>query len=651
MADIATPTFEPLEYDPRYYIQTAKNNITSFAQVIAEAVSNADEAISARARENGAPDSGSVTIIYGLDSKELIVADDGIGMLTETMRKRLRHVGAAVLSGSRRSFFHRGIREVFTAMGVSTVDSVALKDGQRVFSRAVFDPHQGMAIVVEDEPADDHPYIATLIPETGTAIRVPLGRLHAAAPRNFTFSSMETQISDCVQIRPVLQDPNRSIQFIYGESDGRRMEFKYPAGETLIAEHEIEIGGYRAKLWARASDKPIKSRSASRQTRRNGILIRGERAAYEVTTGQRLRHNPGMQQIFGELRIDDIERIQREEDAAKEDEAQLIYKADRSGLNEHHPLAVAIYEYIDTTFSPLVGALENKETSRMVSRDLRRQLTEIARIINSAVDNKTQFGDLPTDDTGRKTGDTDPIDRDPPKPPEEQPPPTVEDGIAFAYDRIFVRAEDSRKVKVWFDTKVLPPGTPVSVIFGADEEVLLGVSLSGSEIPEPPDHGIAELLLEVRAGDVEGRDEVTVAAGEYAAVLPVHVRFKRASGFISQIVPSDKDWESGSALWDEATGRVTVFLGRPEFKEAERQAKRDKFDDPTKAPLYRQLIVESVREAALRPAAQRNAEVEWDELSYEERQEHDAFFRLVLTEYYRLDYQLRNLLLKAFVDV
>ena len=55
-----------------------------------------------------------------------------------------------------------------------------------------------------------------------------------------------------------------------------------------------------------------------------------------------------------------------------------------------------------------------------------------------------------------------------------------------------------------------------------------------------------------------------VSAGSYtSAGLPVHVRFKRASGFIRDIKLTDTDWESGSARYFPATGVVEVYIGRP----------------------------------------------------------------------------------------
>src|SRR5690242_17240518 len=145
MAD-TDATWEPLQYGERYYIQTAKSNITSLIDVFAEALSNDDEAIRERAARRGEANSGHIAIRFDPATRELTVTDNGIGMTAAEMRDRMQQVGQQALAGAERSFFHRGIREVFTALGESTVESVALdENGRRVFSSAVFHPRKGMA--------------------------------------------------------------------------------------------------------------------------------------------------------------------------------------------------------------------------------------------------------------------------------------------------------------------------------------------------------------------------------------------------------------------------------------------------------------------------------------------------------------------------
>lgn len=640
--------YEEYEFDPRYFIHTAKNNITSFGHVIAEAVSNADEAITKRSKSGNGRDKGRIHLHYDPESMMLTVTDDGVGLTTEEVRKRLKRVGAEAMEEARRAFFHRGIREVFIAMGVSIVETIALQDGKSVYTRAVFHPTEGMAIADSDAPALDEVRGQLGILETGTRISIPLKPLAATKPAQFTFPKLLEQIENCVQVRAVLMDPDREVVFEFGDAPPRPVQFSYPDGEKLLSPTEVEIEGLRGTLWAKAANEPIKKGGMSRQTRRYGILIRGERAAYEVTLGTKLQTYPSHKQLFGELRIDGIEQAQREADQEADEEAQLIYKADRSGLNPDHPLVESIYEFLDEELGPYVAELEAKERKKQLTPDVQRQLHQLARLINDAV-KLEDFGDMELPEGKPKT-DARPTGEGPvpPEPPAEIPVPVVEDGIAFAYTRVFVSAGKSRTVKVWFDTEEIPKDTPVE-LESEHDGIVRGARLSGSSVPTPRDHGIGELLLTIQADETEGRHEVTIRAGGYHATLPIYVRFPRASGFIRDIVLVDEDWESGAALYDPQTGRVKVYVRRPEFLDVAKRAQKEKLGNPFDYLPYRVLVVESVREAALRTAAERRAEVLFDELPYEERQEQDALSRLILTEYHALDYKLRGLLVDAFV--
>jgi len=645
MSEPSEADFKKLEFDDRYYIQTAKNAIESLTHIVEEIGSNEDEAISRRADRDGGADEGSMVFAYDPKSMELSVTGDGLGMTADTMRARLGRVGASPESTSKRSFFHRGAREVFLAMGGGEVTSIGqLPTGEQVLSQAVFDPYQGMAIVEEDRRVTDADRNELGLSGTGTRVLVPVKRFAGKKPKLFEFGAIETQIRDCVGLRVVLTDPGRTVSLKFGSEPPRELHFAYPDGEDLVAPKSVEIDDCTATFWAKIAEKPIKG-TVRRRTRRNGILVRGERAAYEVSLGEALRNHPAMGRVFGELRIDDIEAMQREADKQADDESQLLYKTDRSGLNSEHPFVEAIHAFVDRTLTPLIADLDANDTKKQVSPDMRRQLQKLAREINHVLKG-AHVEDI--DDPGGDTTDTTEPSGEQPDPPDPQPPTPreVEDGIDFAYDRIFLEAGRSRTVKVWIDVAKIPVGTPIRVESSPDE-MISAATLSRSGVTDPGADGIAEVNLTLKAGSVEGRHEVAVSAGGYKAMLPVHVRFPRASGFISQIIPEDTDWEAGSALWDPATGVVRVFVGRPEFKDAAATAKRDAVEE-WKYPLYRQLVVESVREAALWPAAARRAEVEWDELPQDERQDTNGFYRLVQSSFQELDYLLRGKLLKVF---
>ncbi len=635
---------EKLEFDSRYFVQTAKNSIESTLQILEEAISNEDEAISRRAKRDGGEDRGTITVAYSPETRMLTVTGDGDGMTAETMRARLKVVGASPQQEAKRGFFHRGIREVFLAMGGGEVTSIGLDDdGRQLLSVAVFADEPEMKFQIEDAEANPEQRAVLGLEGTGTSVRIPVARFATKKPTSFEFPALERQIRHCVGLRPVLADPNREVILQYADASPKRLVFNYPEGEDLVALREVEVAGQKGTLWVGVAEKQIK-RSPSKRARVNGILVRGERAAYEATLGDRVASHPAMGRIFGELRIDGIEEIQR----AADDDSQLVYKPDRSGLNSEHSLVEEIMALIDETLEPLITELDAKETKSAATPDMRRELQKLARVINEAVDGSAPTGFEDSEGEEAKEVET---SGDPPQPP--APPESfvreLDQPIDFPLARAFVLAGQTRTVQVWFNSEVVGEGTPIALGF-SPSEILGSATLSSDAVPAPAEDGVSQLTLTMKGGNSEGRDEVVVRAGGHEATLPVHVRFPRASGFISQILPKDVDWATGSAIWHPSSGIVEVFIGRPEFKDAEARAHRGGTSEAWKYPEYRQLVVESVREAALWEAARRRAEVEWDEMSPEDRSDRDSFHKLVQFEFQELDYLLRAKLLRAFAQ-
>ena len=282
------------------------------------------------------------------------------------MRERLGRVGEAPQEEAKRGFFHRGIREVFFAMGGGTFTSIGrLDDGREVLSRAVFHTNPiGMTLEIEDREPTAGERKALELERTGTRVEIPMRRFALKKPRLYEFGQVESQIKYCVGLRTVLSDPSRDVTLRYGGEPPRDLAFDYPEGEQLVAARDVEIAGENGTFWARVADKPIKGGGRGRRLRASGILVRGERASYEVTVGEMLASNPAMNRVYGELRLDGIERLQREADAHADDEAQLIYKTDRSGLNSENPFVEKIYEFIDATLGPLVSQLDTAEEKK-----------------------------------------------------------------------------------------------------------------------------------------------------------------------------------------------------------------------------------------------------------------------------------------------
>ena len=177
MSEPAATDYQPLEFAERYYIQTAKNAIESLTHIVEEIGSNEDEAITRRAVRDGDDDQGWLRFAYDPATMVLELTGDGVGMTADAMRERLGRVGESPDSKSKRSFFHRGVREVFLAMGGGEVMSIGqLASGEHVLSQAVFDPIKGMALVEQDRPVTDQDRDRLGLTGTGTRVRVPVRR-------------------------------------------------------------------------------------------------------------------------------------------------------------------------------------------------------------------------------------------------------------------------------------------------------------------------------------------------------------------------------------------------------------------------------------------------------------------------------------------
>jgi hypothetical protein len=640
------PMVEELEYEGRYYTESAKSAIESAIQILEEAISNEDEAIRERADRDGGPNQGEIVVAYDPDHKELIVAGDGVGMTSDRMRQRLRTVGGNPEAGAKRSYFNRGIRDVFLAMGGGEVTSVGKNSaGEEVLSRCTFLIDASGKMVMRTDVADvapsDHDREQLGFERTGTQVRIPVRRLEKSRPKQFQFGELERQVRDCVGLRPVMADPARQITLAYADTPPRRLQFEYPKAEDLVLEKEVEVAGVRGTLWAKLTPKVIKQ-ARSRRAWISGILVRGERSAYEIARDSRLAKFPAMERVIGELRIDEIENLQREAD----EDAQLLYKTDRSGLNVEHPVVEAAYDLLVAELEPLIANLDANQPETKTSADVRRDLQKLAREINSVIDGAIGVG--PEDTEAEPATDPDPEPGEPvPDGPEEPPNRELEQPIAFPVSYAMAYAGESKSIKVWFAGDLIPPGSPVEITSTSNEYVS-AATLSAEKVPPPAADGVAELSVRVTGGNSEGRYELCIRSGEHNAMLPVHVRFRRASGFISSIVLADEDWPSGSAIWDPSSGVVSVKVGRPEFKQVALRAAQNEHKDPFKDPLYRQLVVESVREAALWEAAKQKAEVEWDELPAEDRRDGRTFQRETQFIFQEFDYKLRVKLHKAF---
>ncbi len=258
-------------------------------------------------------------------------------------------------------------------------------------------------------------------------------------------------------------------------------------------------GDSRGTFWAGLVDGVGKAPGTKAKRNRTwGILVRGERAAYEMVEGVELRGHRAMRRVVGELRLDGIEEdptrpgSPRGRRGAIHLQARPVWSQPSASARRGDPGVRR-----SSRSSPLIENVDEAEPEAVTS-GARRLLSKIAREFNQVIDENLRDTDHNEDDSSRAPPRT---RRD------EQPRPVrvVEEGIAFARGELRLETGESRGVPVWFDATAVPPRTPVVSDGGRGQGQVAGTILSGNVVPKADDaDGVAGLSLAVIAGDEEG---------------------------------------------------------------------------------------------------------------------------------------------------
>ena len=163
---------------------------------------------------------------------------------------------------------------------------------------------------------------------------------------------LRSLVANLVQLRPVLEDPARELWLELPDRPAELVVFSPPEPDPerpVLFDDEVKVGAeVRARIVVRRAERPI-AHTPQRALRRGGLLVRSGRAAHEVTLGS-VENLPGARHLYGEVLCEAIEEVQRA--ALESPRPQLVVKADRTGLNEHHPLVQRLYAAIDEVLRP-----------------------------------------------------------------------------------------------------------------------------------------------------------------------------------------------------------------------------------------------------------------------------------------------------------
>jgi hypothetical protein len=625
----------------RYFRENFAQGGVDLVQIIPELVTNADAAIAASGRTQGrivlafaAPDPELVaawrTRMRQLHSPaltswrhELSCTDDGEGVDAAMVDQRLGALGVAPPEAGQRGLFGRGLRDVWLAQGAGRIEGI--RNGRTVeswfFPAPGDDPYAFCHLIDRPTTAEDREALGVAV--SGTRVTVPLLATRLPAP-----GRLRTIVAGLVQLRPILTDPAREVILELEGQTPERVTYPEPEPDPerpVLFDGEVEvIAGVSARVVVRRSAEAL-SQGFSRATRRGGLVICSGRAAHETTLAS-FEGRPGARHLYGQVRCEAIEQLQRQ--ALEKPRPELVVRVDRSGLNEHHPLVRALYGAVDRVLTPLVAAEERRAGAHLIGApkavSARDQvgLRALNDLLRSAFDQPGSRGAEPGDQPATKPPaeaafddadqppspelkDTEPTATAPPADDASEPEPLSPpaQGLWFKKSPVRLHPGERRTVTLLADPAQLPPGTALE----ADADPGLHVTLRADQVPEPSSRGTCAIAVVVRARvTAEPGSHLTViaAASEHTAELEVLIVRHRASGWVREIARKDQD-QPVEAEFDPETGVVTVYEGRREFRALERAARRAGYTKK-RAPEYvpfRMLEVEAAANAVYSWAA------------------------------------------------
>jgi hypothetical protein len=576
----------------RYFRENFAQAGIDLSQIIPELVTNADAAIAAAGRERGRihlrigqadPEfqRSWKTALRTLKLPalhrwryELVCTDDGEGVDPDIVDQRLGALGVVPESTGQRGLFGRGLRDVWLAQGGGRIQGVR---GERAVE-SWFLPGGG-----------DEPYVYTHVLDTratravprelgiaheGTRVTVPLadGRL----PPN---ARLRRLIADLVQLRPILEDESRELLLELPGEPLQLVRYTPPEPDPerpVLFDDEVDLQrGITARVVVRRAAQPIPL-SPARAARRGGLVVMSGRAAHETTLAG-LEARPGARHLYGQVRCEAIEQLQRE--ALDTPRPQVVVRVDRSGLNDAHPLVRRLYEALERILRPIIESEERRAGARLVraGKEIAARDEVGLRALNDAL--RAAFDAPGQAGFARGGGATvqPPIEerqRQETVPPLAAQPPglALDAAMRFKQSPIRLHPGEQRTVSLLFDPKRVAPGAPIEIATDPG----LSLSLWRAEVPTPGARGWSRVSGSVRAlvsAEPGSQLSVFAEAGGYDAELIVLVVRHHASGWVREIARKDEDAHVEAEFEPEA-GVVTVYEGRREFKALERAARQ-----------------------------------------------------------------------------
>ena len=301
------------------------------------------------------------------------------------------------------------------------------------------------------------------------------------------------------------------------------------------------------------------------------------RAAHETTLAG-LEARPGARHLYGQVRCEAIEQLQRE--ALDTPRPQVVVRVDRSGLNDAHPLVRRLYAALERILRPIIESEERRAGARLVraGREIAARdevgLRALNDALRSAFDAPGQAGfargsaptaQSPVEEQERPEGVVPPS-------PAPSALAVVDAAMRFKQSPVRLHPGEQRTISLLFDPARVPPGTPIELATDPG----LSLRLRRQEVPNPVAGGWSRVSGKLRAlvsAEPGSQLSVFAEAGGYDAELVALVVRHHGSGWVREIARKDED-SHVEAEFEPETGVVIVYEGRREFKALERAARQ-----------------------------------------------------------------------------
>lgn len=220
----------------------------------------------------------------------------------------------------------------------------------------------------------------------GVVATVTCERNRTRRPRR---DGIKQRLQYAVQLRDIVSSPKRKVKLEYGDDEVVNLVYARPRHVREHPSVDVEVKGYPgiAHVVVEEVSEPFEEDQRD-PCREGGLLIRSGHAVHEATL-YRFESNAYAGYFLGSVRWETIDDLSRRFDDAEDQGLPVdpannmqIIKADRSGLNYHHPAAQALKSAGESVLRP---HFERKAAELggggKESRESKQRLAGLAKII------------------------------------------------------------------------------------------------------------------------------------------------------------------------------------------------------------------------------------------------------------------------------